>query len=66
MPERRALAVGYDADTLRGLCRSEHVVARIDNRWRIANQEQGQTIAVCTLRAPLGALWASRIATDSL
>jgi hypothetical protein len=66
MPERQVLAVGYDGATLRGLCRSEHVVARIGNRWGIANQEQGQAIAMCTLRAPLGALWASRIATDAL
>jgi hypothetical protein len=66
MPQRRVLAVGYDAADLRGLCRSERVVARISNRWRIANEEQGRTIAVCALRAPLGALWATRIATDRL
>jgi 4-amino-4-deoxy-L-arabinose transferase-like glycosyltransferase len=66
MPQRRALAVGYDAAALRGLCRSQRVVARIGNRWGIANEEQGRTIAVCTLRAPLGVLWARRIATDRL
>ena len=66
MPQHRVLAVGYDTATLRGLCRSIWVVARINNPWGIANQEQGQTIAVCTLRAPLGVLWASRIATDRL
>jgi hypothetical protein len=66
MAQRRMLAVGYDAATLHGLCSAQRVVARIDNRWGIANQEQGQTIAMCTLRAPLGTLWASWIATDRL
>jgi hypothetical protein len=42
------------------------VVARIDNRWRIANQEQGRTIVTCTLRRPLGQLWSTRIASDRL
>lgn len=66
MPERRALAVGFDAAVLRGLCTSAHVVARIENRWGIANQERGRTISMCVLRAPLGALWARRIASDRL
>ena len=64
--QRRVLAVGYDATELRNLCRSQRVVARIGNPWGIANEEQGRTIAVCTLRAPLGVLWARRIATDRL
>jgi hypothetical protein len=66
MPQRRVLAVGYDATVLQGLCRSQRVVGRIGNPWGIANEEQGRTIAVCTLRAPLGVLWARQIATDRL
>ena len=48
------------------LCRAWHVVARIDNRWRLGNEERGRTIARCTLRGTLGELWSSRIATDQL
>lgn len=66
MRERHALAVGFDAATLRMLCTTTRVMARIENRWNIANEEQGRTIAMCDLRAPLGALWARRIATDRL
>ncbi|MGZ4312986.1 MAG: ArnT family glycosyltransferase [Solirubrobacteraceae bacterium] len=66
MPQRHVLAVGFDEETLRGLCRAQQVVARIDNRWRLANEEEGRSIETCTLRAPLGAMWASRIATDRL
>ncbi|MGH2891959.1 MAG: hypothetical protein ACRDPM_01640, partial [Solirubrobacteraceae bacterium] len=66
MPERHVLAVGFDAAALSGLCTSTRVVARIDNRWGIANEEQGRTISQCALRAPLGALWARRIASDRL
>jgi 4-amino-4-deoxy-L-arabinose transferase-like glycosyltransferase len=66
LPQHHVLAVGFDAATLRRLCRSARVVARIDNRWRVGNEEQGRTIATCALRAPLGALWAPLIATDRL
>ena len=43
-----------------------HVLARIDNRWRLDNEERGRTIAACTLRRPLGAIWDSEIARDQL
>jgi hypothetical protein len=66
MPQHHVLAVGFDSATLRRLCRAHRVVARIDNRWRVGNEEEGRTIATCTLRAPLGALWAPLIATDRL
>jgi 4-amino-4-deoxy-L-arabinose transferase-like glycosyltransferase len=66
MPQRHLLTIGFDAGSLAGICRSLRVVARIDNRWRIANQEQGRTIDTCTLRRPLGQLWQAQIATDRL
>lgn len=66
MPQRRVLAVGFDAGTLRRLCSSETLAARLGNPWRIANEEEGRTIVTCRLRAPLGALWGSVIATDRL
>jgi 4-amino-4-deoxy-L-arabinose transferase-like glycosyltransferase len=66
MPQRHLLVVGYSANSLSGICRDVRVVARIDNRWRIANEEQGRTIVICALRRPLGQLWSTRIASDRL
>ena len=54
LPQRRILAVGIDATELARLCATWTVVARIDNRWQIDNEERGRTIARCTLRMPLG------------
>ena len=66
MPQRHLLAVGFNANSLAGICRSVRVVAQIDNDWGIANEEQGRTIVTCTLRRPLGQLWPTRIASDRL
>ncbi len=66
MPQRHLLAVGVGRSQLDGLCSSWRVVAHIDNSWRIDNEERGRTIARCALRATLGELWSSRIATDQL
>ena len=66
LPERHALTVGMDGADLTRLCTSWRVVARIDNRWHLDNEERGRTIARCSLRAPLGALWSSQIASDRL
>jgi 4-amino-4-deoxy-L-arabinose transferase-like glycosyltransferase len=66
MPQRRALIVGYGPASLAMICTATHIVGRVENRWDIANQEQGQTIVTCTLRRPLGVLWARDIATDRL
>ena len=48
------------------LCTAWRVVARIDNRWQIDNEERGRPIARCALRGTLGELWSSEIATDRL
>jgi 4-amino-4-deoxy-L-arabinose transferase-like glycosyltransferase len=66
MTERRALTVGFDQATLGRFCSAVHVVARVNNAWGIANEEQGRPIATCTLRRPLGALWSADIASDRL
>ena len=66
LPERRLLTVGIDTDTLARLCRSWRVVARIDNRLRLGNEERGRPIARCVLASPLGRTWASEIASDDL
>jgi len=66
LPQRFALTVGYDPDGLARLCRSWRSLARIDNRWHLANEEQGQLVAACALRQPLGLLWRPLIATDRL
>jgi Dolichyl-phosphate-mannose-protein mannosyltransferase len=66
LPKRHALTVGIDGAELTRLCTSWSVVARIDNRWHVDNEERGRTIARCTLRATLGALWSSQIASDRL
>lgn len=66
MPERLALTVGYSPGSLRGLCTSFRLLARIDNRWRLGNEERGRVIALCRLPRPLGALWSKQIASDRL
>ena len=64
LPQRYAITVGMGDHP--GMCRASRVVARIDNKWHIANEEQGRPIVACTLRRPLGQLWESSIARDSL
>jgi 4-amino-4-deoxy-L-arabinose transferase-like glycosyltransferase len=64
LPQRYAITVGMGDHP--GICRASRVVARIDNRWHIANEEQGRPIVACTLRWPLGRLWESSIERDSL
>jgi hypothetical protein len=66
LPERLALTVGYSPGSLRGLCTSFRLLARIDNRWRLGNEERGRVIALCRLPRPLGALWSKQIASDRL
>ena len=55
LPQRHLVIVGIDTPST--ICSTWHIAARIDNRWHIANEEQGRTIATCTLREPLGDLW---------
>lgn len=65
LPQRHALTIGYATGELPSLCARYHVLAHVRNRWHLANQELGEPIAACTLRAPLGRLWPS-IASDQL
>jgi hypothetical protein len=66
MPQHHLLTVGFDADALSGICRSMHLVARIDNSLHIANEERGLPIMTCTLKQSLDRLWSNRIASDRL
>lgn len=66
LPQLFALTVGFSTSELQRLCSSWKPRARIENRWRIANEERGRLIASCRLRLPLGMLWAPLIATDTL
>jgi hypothetical protein len=66
LDQRFALVVGYDPGSLGEICSSWRTVAHIDNRWHIANEEQGRTIDACTLKRPLGELWHPYIAKDDL
>jgi hypothetical protein len=66
LPERFALLVGFDGESAHELCVRPRVLARIDNDWRLDNEERGRTITACRLKRPLGALWASEIATETL
>jgi Dolichyl-phosphate-mannose-protein mannosyltransferase len=66
LPQRFALVVGYDPGFLGEICSSWRTLARIDNRWHIANEERGRTIDACTLKRPLGQLWKPYIARDAL
>jgi 4-amino-4-deoxy-L-arabinose transferase-like glycosyltransferase len=66
LPQHFALTVGYGAPVLELLCSSWKPLARIDNRWRLDNEERGQLIAACALKQPLGSDWNRLIATDQL
>ena len=66
LPQRFVLTVGYPMSWLRSLCTSTRPLARIDNRWHLANEEHGRLIASCNLRQPLGSIWKTRIARDEL
>ncbi len=52
---RRALLVGFDASEAAPFCSTYTVLARV--AMPVANQERGQPIAACTLRAGLSAVW---------
>jgi hypothetical protein len=66
LPQRLVVTVGYDAYTLRTVCTTFRRVATLDNRWHLDNDELGNTVDVCHLKRPLGAIWESRIATNEL
>jgi hypothetical protein len=66
LPQRHALVVGLGDSGLDWLCSSWRVLERIDNRWHLANEERGRTIAACTLRRPLEELWDDGIARNEL
>ena len=66
LDQRFAVVVGYGSGFLARICSSSRTLARIDNRWHIANEEQGRTIDACTLKRPLGELWQPLIARDVL
>jgi 4-amino-4-deoxy-L-arabinose transferase-like glycosyltransferase len=66
LPDRFVLTVGYQTPGLEVLCSSWTVLARIDNRWHLDNEEHGQPIAACTLKRPLASDWTALIATDRL
>ncbi|HEY7256518.1 MAG TPA: glycosyltransferase family 39 protein [Solirubrobacterales bacterium] len=65
LPQRRALLIGLDPSRVAALCASRRLLGRIGNRYHLANDEQGEEILECRLRAPLGALW-GEISTDRL
>jgi hypothetical protein len=66
LPQRFVLFVGYDTSNLARLCTSWRPLATIDNRFHLDNEERGRIIAACTLKRPLGAIWNTEIATNSL
>lgn len=66
LPQRFVLFVGYDPSNLPRLCTSWRLLATIDNRVHLDNEERGRIIAACALKHPLGAIWNTDIATNSL
>jgi 4-amino-4-deoxy-L-arabinose transferase-like glycosyltransferase len=66
LPQRHVIAVGWSYGGLGELCRSSRVVDVINNRWNIANEERGRTIAFCELRRPLGEMWDEDIVRNEL
>lgn len=66
MPERAVLLVGYDRADALARCAHATVLAVVDNRWRIDNEERGRPIVWCRLRAPLDQVWRRSFATARL
>jgi hypothetical protein len=66
MPQRNVLLVGFDRGGAAGLCTDVTVLAVIDNRWRLDNEERGRPIIWCRLRAPLGQMWQESFARARL
>ena len=65
-PSVTSCAVGIDGADLTRLCSTWRVVAHIDNRWHIDNEERGRTIARCTLRGRSAISGPSEIASNRL
>lgn len=66
MDTRSLLTVGFSTSTLAHLCAAYRVRARVTTRWGPAASEHGALIATCRLRAPLGRIWSSQLASDAL
>jgi hypothetical protein len=66
LPRRFVITLGYGQAERHTLCSSSTVLAHVENRWHLDNQELGQPIAACTLRRPLGSDWNRLIASDRL
>ncbi len=66
MPERAVLLVGFGEGDAQAHCAQATVLAVVDNRWHIDNEERGRPIVWCRLRAPLGQLWKRSFATARL
>jgi hypothetical protein len=66
MPERAVLLVGFDREDALARCAQATVLAVVDNRRHIGNEERGRPIVWCRLRAPLGELWQRSFATADL
>jgi hypothetical protein len=66
MPQRTVLLVGFDRADALGRCAQATVLAVVDNRWHVDNEERGRPIVWCRLRAPLGQIWQTSFATARL
>jgi hypothetical protein len=66
MPQRAVLLVGFDRADAHRHCAHATVLAVVDNRWHIDNEERGRPIVWCRLRAPLGEIWQREFATARL
>ncbi len=66
LAQRHGLLVGFGPADVQRICVTAQVVAHISNRWGVANQESGQSVVSCVLRAPLGQLWTREIARSTL
>jgi hypothetical protein len=66
MPQRTVLLVGFERGDALRRCVHATVLAVVDNRWHVANEERGRPIVWCRLRAPLGQIWQGTFATARL
>jgi hypothetical protein len=65
-PQRSVLLVGFDRQDALRRCSRSSVLAVVDNRWHVDNEERGRPIVWCRLRAPLGQIWQQSFATARL
>jgi hypothetical protein len=61
-----ALLLPVDCGAALARCSKATLLALVDSRWHVDNEERGRPITWCRLRAPLAQMWERSFATGRL